>query len=150
MKKYGTSTGEPVGRWSGREDNSDPSDFSDDSDKGGKEAGRNFRRTGRTVRESAGDCTGGPPERWRKCGRNHPRTAWNSKVFPDNAHYSLQCALLATAQPGGAGSESSELSELSEKFALKNAGGLASPHLISCYYTKVSTTFPIFLASRRT
>ena len=29
----------------------------------------------------------------------------------------MQCALLATAQPGGAGSESSELSELSDKFA---------------------------------
>ena len=54
MKKYGTSTGEPVGRWSGREDNSDPSDFSDDSDKGGKEAGRNFRRTGGTVEKVRG------------------------------------------------------------------------------------------------
>ena len=34
----------------------------------------------------------------------------------------MVCALLATAQPGGAGSESSELSELSEKFAFSPVG----------------------------
>ena len=57
--EYGDGTGEPVGRRSVREDNSDPSDFSDDSDKGGKEAGRNFRRTGGTV-ERQGKVRGKP------------------------------------------------------------------------------------------
>ena len=51
----------------------------------------------------------------------------------------MVCALLATAQPGGAGSELSELSGVSEKFALKNAGGLASPlHPLALCVSKVS------------
>ena len=51
----------------------------------------------------------------------------------------MVCALLATAQPGGAGSELSELSGVSEKFALKNAGGLASPlHPLALYADNVS------------
>ena len=55
----GDGTGGPPERWSGREDNSDDSDFSDDSDKGGKEAGRNCRRTGGTV-ERQGKVRGKP------------------------------------------------------------------------------------------
>ena len=69
--RTGDGTGEPVGRRSGREDNSDPSDFSDDSDKGGKEAGRNCRRTGGTV------------ERQGKVRVKHRRTGGTVKVFPD-------------------------------------------------------------------
>ena len=72
--EYGDGTGEPVGRRSGREDNSDPSDFSDDSDKVGEKVlkgrwngdgkcGRNCRRAGGTVTVSAEETAEGPMER---------------------------------------------------------------------------------------